>query len=953
MSLYTKHLPLRGVLLMLTLLLASWAQAEDCVVGSNATTGAGSLTAAIEKATRGDCRVALAAGLRKRYEAFVPVSPMVHLIRIPKSATITIGNVLPVLHAVGGETLILVADKSATITLSGQAYSATEPPIQISGEDGNVILDGIGLQGFPLTAIEMAGRDNLLMAVAISGSGSVAAPALRILGGHNVVALGTFHHNVGDAVLVDDALGISTCGIAPQGTLTRLVQNTIANNAGAGIRVHAPQVIAIDNDIHHNKGVGVTVSSVPGNTGCAEAKAVLYTAELRKNQIHDNADGVVISENGLVPPVDLVAVNTPTASEYHLIGNIGRSPKAGYPWDDAHLNLKAAIVDIFLGDSAKGRQGLVYLTSVSVLDVPSRLFSVHIPKPIVVEGKEIPYPIFVATLTDPEHHNTSRFSDPLNLGPLVFDPLDGEAKRDWDYDGIPNDKDEDATLDWDHDGIPNYKEDLNQDGIVTLESGETDPRLSDTDGDGLTDGEERHHTGRVAEAKITIKDLSRLNPTRSDSDYDCLPDGLELGVAAFEWPHSVQAEYSVLTSPSPKLTEGCLELLKSHGLYQVDVNAPDKNTLLIKNSLLRDPVRPATLGNVIGIYDLDPTSLTDPTNKDTDSDGLMDGAEDWNWDGARNKKDSAWLEADPMLKDSDVDGLQDGDEDKNGNGLVDTEETSPLLADTDRDGVSDALEVRQGGNPTRCDSDGDGLPDGIENNLANTDAPEGCPGTSAGGTNFAIPAVLNSSKVDSDGDGLKDGDEDKNHNGWLDSDESDPTTSDTDGDGLTDDVEVTGDVDHDGAPDFFVGDINNGAKCNPPTSIADVDCDGLSNAQDTDSDNDGCPDRAEGLDSGNNAHAIPAAYNRETKQCGSSGNGGGAGASSGSGGGIAAAGAASPVASESADANAFWAGRTDGGGDCSLLPASHTGTPPVSLFFLAALMSCVLVTARAFLRPKS
>lgn len=904
-----------GVLFVLiSLALAGPAQAGDCAVGTHAASGEGSLSAIIDKAIRGECRVSLDDATRKRYEAFTPVTPSVQRVLIPKSAVIAILQPLPLLHAVNGETLVIAAAGSATVQISGKTYSATGPPIAISGSDGNVILDGLGFHGFPLTAIKMAGRDNLLIDVTVSASGTASSPAVRILGNHNVVASSAFHHNTGDGIGVEDGLGIADCNSTPQGLMTRLVQNTIAENGGAGLRVHAPQVIATENNIHHNVGAGVVVSGIPGVAGCTETQSTPYTAELRKNRITGNADGIVISKDALVPPVDLVDIGSPTATAYHVTGMIGRNTTAGYPWDDAHLNLKGAIVDIFLSDDAKTRQGAVYLASTTVLDVKSRLFSAHIPKPLVVDGKKISNPVFVALVTDPEHHNTSRFSDPLDVA---------------------------LTADWDHDGIPNAQEDLNQDGMVSLVTFETDPRLPDSDGDGLTDGEERLHTGRVATAKIAFKDLNRLNPASSDSDDDCLPDGLELGVAAFEWPQPAKAEYSILSSPSPRFSDGCLELLKTHKLYQTDLSDPEKNILLIKNILMRDPGRPAIPSNLVGVYDTDPSSQTDPTNKDTDGDYLMDGAEDWNWDGVRNKKDTVWLEADPNQKDSDADGLPDGDEDKNG--------TSPLLSDSDRDGVPDALELRQGANPTACDSDADGLPDGIENNLSNIEAPKDCPGAPLGGSNFATPSVLSSSKKDSDGDGLNDGDEDKNHNGWLDPDESDPTAADTDGDGLRDDVEMIGDIDHDGSPDFFVGDITGGAKCTPPQSIADVDCDGLSNAQDTDSDNDGCPDGKEGVEAGNNPHGIPAAFNREAKQCGANGPGSGA---SGSG-GVTAGGSAKTEAHEEAAWNAFWAGRTDGGGDCSLLRDSSPQTAPISLFFLVALTGCVLVTARTARKKNS
>jgi hypothetical protein len=918
------------------LLCVGEAHAATCHVTTANATGAGSISSAIEQAYRGECRTTLDEASRRRYEIYAPLTASVHVIRISKSAVIALTQSLPELYGVGNETLVIQAIGGATIQFTGKGYTDTQAPLRISGYEGNVIVDGIGLQDFAQTALQIEGRDHLVIAGHISGSGSTTASALRIAGTHNSIAESTISGNLGDAIRVEDC----------QGNRIAIVKNIVGNNAGAGLRIRATAVDVRDNDIHHNHGAGIAVDDKAST--CKSTAGEIFTAELRRNAVHHNAEGVVIPKMELVPPVDLIEVSAPTASSYRIIGNIGRNSAAAYPWDDAHLNLKDAIVDIFVTNDAKSRQAVAYVGSTSIYDVSKRLFIATIPKPLIINGKEITNPIFVATLTDPEHHNSSRYSDPLDV----------VGRRDWDKDGIPN-----------------IQEDLNQDGAVSLESGETDPRLPDSDGDGLTDGTELLHRigfeeklkwakeeylskDHVVTAKISFKDLSRLDPSRADSDEDCLPDGLELGVVSFEFPAVAKVEYSTLQAPPLLMNSGCLEILKAHQLYQVDLTAPEKSTLTIKNSLLRDKSKPATLANVIGIYDMDPSTHTDPTNKDSDNDRLMDGAEDWNWDG---KGDTT--ETDAKSADSDKDGLADGDEDRNGNSIADKDETSPLLADSDHDGVADAQEVKTGANPMHCDSDGDGEPDGIENNIPNENAAAGCPGAPTGGSNFANPSVLSSSSVDSDRDGLKDGDEDANHNGWLDPNESDPTTVDTDGDGITDDVEMTGDTDHNGTPDFFVGDIDNGGKCHPPISISDVDCDGLSNAQDSDSDNDGCPDRSEGLNASNTAHNIPAVYTRESKQC--NGNGGASTPaaspkpSNGNGSGATASGSAKPSeTSEPTSVNAkgepigswnsFWAGRTDGGGSCSLMRSNSEQPPDFQLFLLAGLLLGMLVTARNF-----
>lgn len=102
------------------------------------------------------------------------------------------------------------------------------------------------------------------------------------------------------------------------------------------------------------------------------------------------------------------------------------------------------------------------------------------------------------------------------------------------------------------------------------------------------------------------------------------------------------------------------------------------------------------------------------------------------------------------------------------------------------------------GHTIYSDSDDDGLPDDLEN-MTCTDPDDS----------------------DSDDDGLLDGTEDANHNGELDTGETNPCDIDTDGDTVQDDKD-----------DFP----------NNPNEWLDTDSDGIGNNADRDDDNDGIPD---------------------------------------------------------------------------------------------------------------
>ena len=131
---------------------------------------------------------------------------------------------------------------------------------------------------------------------------------------------------------------------------------------------------------------------------------------------------------------------------------------------------------------------------------------------------------------------------------------------------------------------------------------------------------------------------------------------------------------------------------------------------------------------------------------------------------------------------------RDGESDEDGDGLTDREEcgkgTDPRKMDTDEDGVSDGNEFRVlGTNPLRTDTDGDGLRDGDDpspNESTDNDT-DGLP-DSWELQFFGVLGQIQSPLTDYDGDGLRDGEESMAM--------TDPRVPDTDGDGVSDSLEV-------------------------------------------------------------------------------------------------------------------------------------------------------------------
>jgi len=120
-------------------------------------------------------------------------------------------------------------------------------------------------------------------------------------------------------------------------------------------------------------------------------------------------------------------------------------------------------------------------------------------------------------------------------------------------------------------------------------------------------------------------------------------------------------------------------------------------------------------------------------------------------------------------------------------------------SDSDQDGLEDLLEYTIGSDPTKADTDGDGIPDKEEHELTK------------GGT-LRFPGSLSLNKADSDADCLADRDELEGFDiEGLGARSPDPSARDTDGDGIIDPEEIfrtrtdptNGDTDGDGANDRF------------------------------------------------------------------------------------------------------------------------------------------------------
>lgn len=242
--------------------------------------------------------------------------------------------------------------------------------------------------------------------------------------------------------------------------------------------------------------------------------------------------------------------------------------------------------------------------------------------------------------------------------------------------------------------------------------------------------------------------FGRSLPHSPDSDGDGLPDALELG-----W-RIAHADTDTTTD-----TNG-----DGWPNFMADLDPPFYNTL-------------DNYGKVPGVDSQSKGgdrskflhgSTTDPSNPDSDYDGIPDGIEDWNrngwvdgdgellpadWDpwSARSwptgKWSPAWRETDPNNPDTDGDGLSDGyGEDKNFNGMID--------GDINSNRIWEAGELWTETDPLNPDTDGDGLPDGWEVRFGLDPWDSGVIGQTNLRTGVVIASTEHGASGDPDGDGF-------------------------------------------------------------------------------------------------------------------------------------------------------------------------------------------------------
>jgi hypothetical protein len=272
-------------------------------------------------------------------------------------------------------------------------------------------------------------------------------------------------------------------------------------------------------------------------------------------------------------------------------------------------------------------------------------------------------------------------------GSCIDDDLDGSCYPqdcdDSDADISPSEKVDSCGdgVDQDCDGLGGGGEDADEDEDGLTLAAETLAELSDcesdSDGDGLLDGDEVNIYG--------------TDPLAEDSDGDGLSDWDEVKVYG--------------TNPVDRDSDGDkLGDQDEVEKWNTDPNNKDSDADGILD------------GEEINSTD----GRTDPLNPDSDGDGLLDGEERYTYDSDPNKADTdgdelddgAEIEAgsDPNVRDTDGGGVLDGYE-------VLVDRTDPTfrdddLSDWDNDGLMAWEEEALGTNPYDADSDDDGIPDG-------------------------------------------------------------------------------------------------------------------------------------------------------------------------------------------------------------------------------------------------
>ncbi|QCE40326.1 gliding motility-associated C-terminal domain-containing protein [Psychroserpens sp. NJDZ02] len=464
-----------------------------------------------------------------------------------------------------------------------------------------------------------------------------------------------------------------------------------------------------------------------------------------------------------------------------------------------------------------------------------------------------------------------------------------------DYNIVDITEDITAVTDCDNDGLTDEEEITGVDDPITTDTPNgivTDPTNPDSDGDGVLDGTEgTNNTDPNNECDYNVADITVEITAVTDCDNDGLTDEEE--ITGVDDPITTDTPNGNVTDPTNPDSDGDGVLDGTEGTNntdpnnECDYNVPD---ITVEITAVTDCDNDGLLDveEITGVDDpatpADPAgNTTDPTDPDTDGDGVTDGQEaldgtdpndscdyvvgsitlpidsgaDCDNDGLTDAEeitgvddpatpaDPAGNTTDPTDADTDGDGVTDGQEALDGTDPNDSCDyvvgsiTLPIDsgADCDNDGLTDAEEITgvddpatpadPAGNttdPTDADTDGDGVTDGQEA-LDGTDPNDSC--------DYVVGSITLpiDSGADCDNDGLTDAEEitgvdDPATPADPAGNTTDPTDPDTDGDGVTDGQEALDGTDPNDSCDYVIGSITL-----PIDSGADCDNDGLTDAE--------------------------------------------------------------------------------------------------------------------------
>ena len=470
---------------------------------------------------------------------------------------------------------------------------------------------------------------------------------------------------------------------------------------------------------------------------------------------------------------------------------------------------------------------------------------------------------------------------------LGLDRDNPDSDGDGIADGVEVGTNPNSPIDTDGDGIPDVRESGDRDG-----DGQPDSADTDSDNDGVPDSVE---AGTDPLRPVDTDGDGTPDYHDLDSDGDGLPDALEAGIVngvPLDTDADGMPDYRDLDSDDDTLPDG-LESNRSG----VDSDGDGIDDAFDADTLGEGDLNGDGIADTATLRDTDGDGAADHRDVDTDNDGILDSYEgtsvtltDSDGDGVPDVRDL----------DSDDDGRSDVREagviDNNGDSFMDAGQTRTALprnsdggaqpdfrdadanavtppgVDSDEDGIRDAADPAPQVYGTYVDADGDGIADPADLDLDNDGIPNDLDGSDDadgdGLPNLAdldsdgdgVSDLVEAGGTDANGDGLADNFVDVNGNGLTDQYEGSlggrplplPDTDrdgavdhrdlDSDGDGISDVIESGGnDANNDGRRDTAGGSQPGGFLTRP-----DTDGDGMNDAIDTDSDNDGISDSLEG-----------------------------------------------------------------------------------------------------------